>query len=47
MVDIVGSLLTAFNADPLGAGLLLLIGLIIGIISDRIISYSMMGGMMV
>lgn len=43
-MDIVASLMAAFNADPLGAILLVGIGLVLGIIIDKALSMSMMGG---
>jgi len=43
-LDIVASLMAAFNADPIGALLLIAIGVVLGIIIDKALSMSMMGG---
>lgn len=45
-MDIIGSLMAAVNADMLGAVLLVVIGIVLGIVIDKMLSMSMMGGMM-
>ena len=46
-MDIIGSIMTAFNADPLGGGLLFGIGFILGAIVAFAGSQMMMGGGMI
>jgi len=43
-MDIIGSIMAAFNADMMGAILLIVIGIVLGIIIDKVLSMMMMGG---
>ena len=44
-MDIMGSIMAAYHASPLGVILLVVIGLVLGIIIDKVLSMSMMGMM--
>jgi hypothetical protein len=43
-LDILGSIMAAYGASPLGAILLVVIGLVLGIVGGLIINSMMMGG---
>jgi len=42
-MDIVGAIQAAFGASPMGAALLIVIGIVLGIIIDKMLSMAMMG----
>lgn len=44
-MGIIESLMAVFTGDPVTALIILAIGVVIGIIIDKVISMSMMGGM--